>query len=145
MTMTPLHEAWRQAWAVHGTAWEAECLERGLDPSQATADQVLGYMSVRMWDSDGKQVHTLSDPSMRDQETSEDRPQDLREFVSEVSEIAGLSRQERRVVSAIIDGSPIPDGKRYATVLARRFRTTPAAIRQAWGRAKSKIKENWAA
>lgn len=138
------------AYEIHGTAWEAACLRKGLDPSEATADDVLGPMSMRMTHSGGKPVLPYDDARLAEVLADLEAPdpvvnQDPRAFVTEVTEVAGLTRQERRVVSAIVDGSPIPDGKQYTGPLARRLNSTPEAVKKAWSRAKRKLRDNWAA
>jgi hypothetical protein len=138
------------AYEIHGTAWEAACLRKGLNPSEATADDVLGPMSMRMTYDGGKPVLPYDDDRLAEMLADLEAPdpvlnQDPRAFVAEVTEVAGLTNQERRVVSAIVDGSPIPDGKNYTGPLARRLNTTPKAVRNAWERAKSKLRDNWAA
>lgn len=133
---------------IHGTEWEATCLRKGLDPSSATADDVLGPLSMRMTYGGGKPVLPYDDERLAEAlEELEAEPvvPDPRAFVAEVTEIAGLARQERRVVGAIVDGSPIPDGKRYTDTLALRLKMTEKAVREAWRRAKKKLRDNWAA
>ena len=134
---------------IHGTAWEAACLRKGLDPSEATADDVLGPMSTRLTYDGGKPVLPYDDDRLAEMLADLEAPaqvdQDLKTFMSEVTEVAGLTRQERRVVSAIVDGSPIPDGKQYTGPLARRLNSTPDAVKKAWSRAKKKLRDNWAA
>jgi hypothetical protein len=135
------------AYEIHGTAWEAACLKKGLDPSEATADDVLGRMRDDMWDAAGKRVLTFGDDHIFDDLEAEPvvAIDDPREFMSEVTEVAGLTKQERRVVSAIVDGSPIPDGKQYAVVLSRRLGMGTALVWKHWSNAKKKLRDNWAA
>lgn len=137
---------------IHGTAWEAACLTKGLDPSTAIADDILGPMPTRMTFDGGKPVLPYDDDRLSEALADVEAPepvgpaiQDPKAFVTEVTEIASLTRQERRVVSAIVDGSPIPDGKRYTSTLALRLRMTEKAVREAWRRAKRKLRENWVA
>lgn len=135
---------------IHGTRWEAACLSKGLDPSAATADDVLGPMSLRMTYGGGKQVLPYDDERLAAmlEELEADEPvpdQDPRAFVKEITEIAGLTKTEKRVVGAIVDGSPIPDGKQYTGPLARRLNMTTDAVKKAWSRAKKKLRDNWAA
>jgi hypothetical protein len=138
------------AYEIHGTAWEAACLRKGLNPSEATADDVLGPMSMRMTYNGGKPVLPYDDDRLAEMLADLEAldpvvDQDPRAFVAEVTEIAGLTKQERRVVSAIVDGSPIPDGKNYTGPLARRLNTTATAVTTAWAKAKRKLRDNWAA
>lgn len=135
---------------IHGTAWEAACLGKGLDPSSATADDVLGPMNVRLTYGGGKQVLPYDDDRLAgvlEELEAEPVVPDLgpKAFVAEVTEVAGLTRQERRVVGAIVDGSPIPDGKRYTEILALRLKISTNAVRLNWSRAKRKLRDNWAA
>jgi len=145
--MINLRVAWVLAHEIHGTPWEGACLKKGLDPSSATADDILGRMRDDMWDASGKRVLTYGDDHVFDELEAEPVTpvDDSREFVTEVTEIAGLTKQERRVVSAIVDGSPIPDGKNYTGPLARHLNTTPKGVRNAWERAKRKLRDNWSA
>jgi hypothetical protein len=147
--MIHLRLAWVLAHEIHGTPWEEVCLTKGLDPSSATADDVLGPMSTRMTHDGGKPVLPVDDErvtSIVDEMEAEPVVDvDPRQFVREVTEIAGLTRQERRVVSAIVDGSPIPDGKQYTGPLARRLGSTPDAVKKTWSRAKRKLRDNWSA
>lgn len=138
------------AYEILGTRWEYECLKRGLNPSVATADDLLGHMSLRMTYDGGKLILPLEDERLIEAlEELEAEPvivvQDPKAFVAEVTEVAGLTKTERRVVYAIVDGSPIPDGKQYTGPLARRLNMTQAAIWMAWSRAKKKLRDNWAA
>lgn len=135
---------------IHGTAWESACLNKGLDPAGATADEVIGKMTGDMWDANGKRVLPYDDEQYAEiLEELEAEPvalfQDPKTFVREVTEVAGLTKQEARVVGAIVDGSPIPDGKNYTGPLARRLNTTPKAVRNAWEKARKKLRDNWAA
>jgi len=134
---------------IHGTAWEAACLRKGLDPSEATADDVLGPMSTRLTYDGGKPVLPYDDDRLAEMLADLEAPaqvdQDLKTFMSEVTEVAGLTRQERRVVSAIVDGSPIPDGKQYAVVLGKRLGMGTALVWKHWSNAKKKLRDNWAA
>lgn len=136
---------------INGTAWEAACLRKGKDPLDATADDILGPMSVRMTYGGGKPVLPFDDDRLADTLAELEAPepevfiQEPKAFVAEVTEIAGLSRQEKRVVSAIVDGSPIPDGKKYAGILATRLKMSENAVRLNWSRAKKKLRDNWAA
>lgn len=148
--MINLRVAWVLAHEIHGTDWEAACLNKGLDPSSATADDVLGPMPVRMTYSGGKPVLPYDDDRVADalEELEADEPApdlDPKAFVTEVTEIAGLTKTEKRVVAAIVDGSPIPDGKQYTGPLARRLNMTTGAVQRAWSRAKKKLRDNWAA
>jgi hypothetical protein len=136
---------------VNGTAWEAACLRKGKDPLDATADDILGPMATRMTYDGGKPVLPYDDDRLADALADLEAPepvtfvQEPKAFVTEVTEIAGLTRQEKRVVAAIVDGSPIPDGKRYTEVLALRLKMTTNAVRLNWSRAKKKLRDNWAA
>jgi DNA-binding CsgD family transcriptional regulator len=148
--MINLRVAWVLAHEIHGTAWEALCLSKGLDPSSATADDVLGPMSTRITHSGGKPVLPLDDDRVSDllaelEAEPEIVHQGSRAFMAEVTQIAGLTKQESRVALAIVDGSPIPDGKDYTKPLAKRLNTTPKGIRNAWERAKKKLRDTWAA
>jgi len=148
--MINLRVAWVLAHEIHGTDWEAACLKKGLDPSSATADDVLGRMRDDMWDAAGKRVLAYDDDQYAEiLEELEAEPvtatQDPKAFVAEVTEIAGLTKLERRVVGAIVDGSPIPDGKNYTEPLARRLNTTPNTLRVTWTKVKKKLRDNWAA
>lgn len=148
--MISLRLAWILAHEIHGTGWEGACLTKGLDPSSATADDVLGPFSVRMTYGGGKPVLPYDDARVAEalDELEADEIttiEDPKAFMDVVSEIAGLTKQERRVTLAIVDGSPIPDGKNYTGPLARRLNTTPKAIRNAWIKAKAKLRQNWAA
>lgn len=142
--MLPKFEAERLAWAVLGTAWESRCLATGLDPFQASADDILGPMSTRIRDNQSTRVLHLGDVP-EGAEQLQDKPESTREFMAMVALVAGLTRQERRVTQAIVEGSPIPDGKNYSEPIAKRLRTTPTAIRNAWARAKKKLQESWTA
>ena len=135
---------------INGTAWEAACLAKHLDPSSATADDLLGPVTTRMTYGGGKPVLPYDDARLAEAldelEADDVVPgQDPKTFVTEVTEIAGLTKQERRVVYAIVDGSPIPDGKNYTAPLAKRLNTTPKAVRNAWEKARKKLRDNWAA
>lgn len=148
--MINLRVAWVLAHEIHGTDWEAACLKKGLDPSSATADDVLGPMSTRLTYGGGKPVLPFDDDrlaeALEEMEADEPTPDhDPRAFVTEVTEIAGLTKTEKRVVGAIVDGSPIPDGKQYTGPLAKRLNMTPGAAQRAWSRAKKKLRDNWAA
>jgi hypothetical protein len=147
--MINLRLAWAQAHEIHGTPWEAMCLTKGLDPSSATADDVLGPVSrTGLWDATGNRVLEYRDETDIIETLVEPEVvvyDDPRKFVEEVTEIAGLTRGESRLVYAIVDGAPIPDGKDYTAPLAKRFRTTPAAIRKRWSNAKRKLRDTWAA
>jgi hypothetical protein len=145
--MINLRAAWVLAHEIHGTPWEKVCLKKGLNPSSASADDVLGRMRDDMWDASGKRVLTYGDDHVFDELEAEPVTpvDDPRKFMAEVTEVAGLTKQERRVVSAIVDGSPIPDGKDYTGPLARRLNTTPNALRVAWNSAKRKLRDNWSA
>jgi len=145
--MINLRVAWVLAHEIHGTPWEAVCLKKGLDPSSATADDVLGRMRDDMWDAAGKRVLTYGDDHVFDELEAEPVTpiDDSREFMAEVTEVAGLTKQERRVVLAIVDGSPIPDGKNYTGPLAKRLGTTQGAAQRTWSRAKRKLRDNWSA
>jgi len=134
---------------IHGTAWEAACLAKGLDPSAATADDVIGKMQADMWDAGGKRVLPYDDDQyaeiLAELEADEPAPDlDPKAFVMEVTEVAGLTKTEKRVVGAIVDGSPIPDGKQYTGPLAKRLNMTTDAVKKAWSRAKKKLRDNWA-
>jgi DNA-binding CsgD family transcriptional regulator len=138
------------AYEIHGTAWEAACLKKGLDPSSATADDVLGPMSVRLTYGGGKPVLPYDDERLAEVlEELEAEPVvpdlDPKAFVAEVTEIAGLTKTERRVVGAIVDGSPIPDGKQYAGILGKRLNMGVALVWKHWSNAKRKLRDNWAA
>lgn len=135
---------------INGTAWEAACLAKELDPAGATADDVLGPMSLRMTYGGGKQVLPYDDERvallLEELEADEPAPnQDPKAFVTEITEIAGLTKTEKRVVAAIVDGSPIPDGKQYTGPLTRRLNMTTDSVKKAWSRAKRKLRDNWAA
>lgn len=135
---------------IHGTAWEATCLAKGLDPAGATADDVLGMMSIRMTYGGGKPVLPYDDDRLAEalEELEADGvvpDQDPRAFVTEVTEIAGLTKTEKRVVGAIVDGSPIPDGKDYTGPLSRRLNMSGTLLRKHWSNAKKKLRDNWAA
>lgn len=136
---------------VNGTAWEAACLRKGLDPLDATADDILGPMSVRMTYGGGKPVLPFDDDRLADALAELEAPepgvfhQEPKAFVAEVTEIAGLTKTEKRVVGAIVDGSPIPDGKQYAGVLAKRLGMGSALVWKHWSNAKKKLRDNWAA
>ena len=148
--MINLRVAWVLAHEIHGTEWETACLKKGLDPSSATADDVLGPMSTRITHGGGKQVLPFDDDRLAEvlEELEADEPipsHDPRAFVTEVTEIAGLTKTEKRVVNAIVDGSPIPDGKQYTAPLAKRLSMTPGAAQRAWSRAKKKLRDNWVA
>lgn len=135
---------------IHGTGWEAACLGKGLNPSIATADDVLGPMRGDMWDAGGKRVLGYDDDIFRDLlDELEAEPvllaQDPKAFVNEVAEITGLTKTEKRVVYAIVDGSPIPDGKDYTGPLAKRLSMNGTLLRKHWSNAKKKIRDNWAA
>ena len=138
------------AYEILGTRWESECLKRGLNPSEAAADDLFGPMSLRMTHGGGKLVLPLDDDRVSEAlDELESEPatvtQDSRAFVKEVAQISGLTRAESSVVYAIVDGSPIPDGKQYTGPLARRLNKTPAAIWMSWSRAKKKLRDTWAA
>lgn len=146
--MIHLRLAWILAYEILGTRWEAVCLTKGLDPSSATADDVLGPMRDDIWDGSGKRVLYLDDDRLGEVLDEMEAPattQDPKAFVVEITQIAGLTRQETRVVRAIVNGSPIPDGKNYTEPLARQLNTTPKGVRNAWSRAKQKLRDNWAA
>jgi hypothetical protein len=148
--MINLRVAWVLAHEIHGTAWEAECLRKGLDPSSATADDVLGPMSTRITHSGGKPVLPLDDDRVSDllaelEAEPEITHQSSPAFVTEVTEIAGLTKTEKRVVSAIVDGSPIPDGKQYAGTLGKRLNMGTALVWKHWSNAKRKLRDTWAA
>lgn len=147
--MINLRVAWILAHEIHGTPWESECLRKNLDPASATADDVLGPMNVRMTYGGGKQVLPYDDDLLADvlEELEAEEPItiDPRRFVAEVTEIACLTKAEKRVVSAIVDGSPIPDGKQYTGPLAKRLNTTTGAVQRTWSRAKKKLRDTWAA
>lgn len=135
---------------IHGTAWEAACLSKGLDPAGATADDVLGPMSTRLTYGGGRPVLPYDDDrlaeALAEMEADEVMPdQDPKAFVAEVTEIAGLTKTEKRVVSAIVDGAPIPDGKQYAGVLAKRLNMGVALVWKHWSNAKKKLRDKWAA
>lgn len=136
---------------IHGTPWERACLAEGLNPSTATADDLLGPMPVRMTHDGGKQVLSFDDEAYIEAleelipEEAALYHMDPVDFTREVTEIAGLTRQESKIVGAIVDGSPVPDGKNYSQPLAIRLRTTPLAVRDAWRRAKTKLKNEWVA
>lgn len=145
--MINLRLAWVLAHEIHGTRWEAECLRKGLNPSIATADQVLGRMHGDMWDAAGKRVLTYGDTDFFDDLEAEPAVtiEDAREFMGQVTEIAGLTKTQKRVVSAIVDGSPIPDGKQYAGTLAKRLNMGTALVWKHWSNAKRKLRDTWAA
>jgi hypothetical protein len=148
--MINLRVAWVLAHEIRGTGWEAACLNKGLDPASATADDVLGPMSMRMTYGGGKPVLPYDDDrlasSLEDLEAEEIKvAEDPKAFVAEITEIAGLTKTEKRVVGAIVDGSPIPDGKQYTGPLAKRLSMTPGAAQRTWSRAKKKLRDNWAA
>jgi hypothetical protein len=146
-----LRVAWVLAHEIHGTDWEAACLGKGLDPSSATADDVLGPMSVRLTYGGGKSVLPFEDDRVAEilegleADDQVRQIEDPRVFVTEVTDIAGLTKTEKRVVGAIVDGSPIPDGKQYTGPLARRLSMTTGAVQRAWSRAKKKLRDNWVA
>jgi hypothetical protein len=144
--MINLRLSWVLAHEIHGTKWEDACLARGLNPSSATADDVLGPMSTRMTYGGGKQVLPLDDDLVADLE-AEDQPvvQDPRKFMDEVAQIAGLTKTERRVTLAIVDGSPIPDGKQYTGPLSKRLNMGAALVHKHWSNAKKKLRDNWVA
>lgn len=138
------------AYEILGTRWEAACLGKGLDPSAATADDILGPMSTRMTYGGGKPVLPYDDDrladALEDLEADEPTPDtDPATFVAEVTEIAGLTKTERRVVGAIVDGSPIPDGKQYAGILGKRLGMGNALVWKHWSNAKKKLRDNWVA
>jgi hypothetical protein len=131
---------------INGTAWETVCLAKGLDPASATAEDILGPFPTRMTHDGGKRVLWYDAELLADLVEVEPSPRaDAKQFVREVAEIARLTRLESRLVHAIVDGSPIPDGKNYTGPLARRFRTSTDAIKKTWSRAKKKLRDNWAA
>lgn len=148
--MINLRLAWALAHEIHGTPWEVVCLAKGLDPSAATADDVLGPMSTRITHNGGKPVLPLDDDRVSEllaelEAEPETVSQNPRAFVTEVTEIAGLTKTEKRVVSAIVDGSPIPDGKQYAGTLAKRLNMGTALVWKHWSNAKRKLRDTWAA
>lgn len=146
--MINLRVAWSLAHEIHGTAWEAACLTKGLDPSSASADDVIGPMPTRMTHGGGNPILPYDDDRLTeilDEMEAKDQPLDSKAFMAEVADVAGLTRAEKRVVGAIVDGSPIPDGKQYTRTLALRLRATPDAVRKTWSRAKQKLRDNWAA
>lgn len=148
--MINLRTAWVLAHEIHGTGWEAACLGKGLDPSSAAADDVLGPMSIRMTYGGGKPVLPYDDDRLAEvlEELEQDEPipnTDPKAFVAEVTEIAGLTKTEKRVVGAIVDGSPIPDGKDYTGPLSRRLSMSGTLLRKHWSNAKKKLRDNWAA
>lgn len=137
------------AYEIHGTAWERHCQARGLNPAMATADDLLGPCIEGSGRMGGKVVLPFDDDRMQEflvdlEEATPVYHQDPKAFVTEVTEIAGLTKTEARVVRAIVDGSPIPDGKAYTALLSRRLSTTAQAVQRAWSRAKTKLRENWA-
>lgn len=148
--MINLRVAWALAHEIQGTAWEAICLKKGLDPSSATADDVIGPMPTRMTYGGGKPVLPYDDErlaeALEDLE-AEDQAyhQDPKAFVSEVADVAGLTKTERRVVGAIVDGSPLPDGKQYAGILGKRLNMGVALVWKHWSNAKKKLRDNWVA
>lgn len=136
---------------VHGTAWEAACLRKGKDPLDATADDVLGPMPTRMTYDGGKPVLPYDDDRLADALAELEAPepetfhQEPKAFVAEVTEIAGLTKTEKKVVGAIVDGSPIPDGKDYTGPLSRRLGMSGTLLRKHWSNAKKKLRDNWVA
>lgn len=135
---------------IRGTAWEAACLANGFDPAAATADDILGPMTLRMTYGGGKAVLPFDDERLalvlEEMEAEESVPdQDPKAFVAEVTEVAGLTKTEKRVVGAIVDGSPIPDGKDYTGPLSKRLNMSGALLRKHWSNAKKKLRDNWAA
>lgn len=148
--MTPFRVAEILAWELNGTRWERECLARGKDPLAASADDIIGPMPIRMTYDGGKRVLSFEEEWMSDHE-NEPSPDEIvveqtpRELVADLREIAGLTKQEAAVTLAIVDGSPIPDGKYYTAPLARRLKTTSKALREAWRRAKTKLLDHWVA
>lgn len=133
---------------INGTAWERVCLDKGLDPASATAEDILGPFPVRMTHDGGQRILAYDTELLAEIAELEPAPtsrQNAKAFVREVAEIAELTRLESRLVHAIVDGSPIPDGKNYTGPLARRFRTSTDAIKKTWSRAKKKLRDNWAA
>jgi hypothetical protein len=137
------------AYEIHGTGFEAACLARGLNPGCATADDLLGPMMDGPGKLGGKVILPFDDDRMQQLLIDLEAPttpyyEDPKTFVAEVTEIASLTKTESRVVRAIVDGSPIPDGKAYTAPLARRLNTTTAAVQKAWSRAKTKLRLNWA-
>lgn len=148
--MITLRVAQVLAYEVNGTAWEAACLRKGKDPLDATADDILGYMPERMERMGGKLMLPFDDERMAPEiEEMEEAPtvfyQDPKAFVAEVTEIAGLTKTEKRVVGAIVDGSPIPDGKDYTGPLSKRLGMSGPLLRKHWSNAKKKLRDNWAA
>lgn len=138
------------AYEIHGTGWESECLRLDLDPSSATADDVLGPMPTRMTYGGGKPIMPYDDERLTEMlEELEAEPvllaQDPKTFVNEVAEIVGLTKTEKRVVYAIVDGSPIPDGKDYTGPLSKRLNMNGTLLRKHWSNAKKKLRDNWAA
>lgn len=148
--MINLRVAWALAHEIHGTEWEALALKKGLDPSSATADEMIGPMPTRMTYGGGTPVLPYDDDRLSEaledlESENQVHHQDSRAFLAEVAEIASLTKQEKRVTFAIVDGSPIPDGKNYTGPLAKRLNTTPKAVRNAWEKAKKKLRDNWVA
>lgn len=136
---------------INGTPWERACLAKGKDPLDATADDIIGPMRGDMWDAAGKRVLSFDDEAYMEvmeeliPEDATSYHMDPVDFTREVADIATLTKQEAKIVGAIVDGSPIPDGKNYTGPLTQRLRTTPAAIWKAWSRAKTKLKNEWVA
>lgn len=133
------------AYEILGTEWEEACLGKSLNPSSASADDLLGRFHSDLWDADGSRVLPLDEELIENLEARTSPYQDARAFVTEVTEVARLTRSERRVVYAIVDGAPIPDGKRYTNILALRLNLTPESARKTWSRAKAKLRETWVA
>jgi len=128
-----------------GCGWVLECEKRGLNPLEATADDILGYMP-QIERHNGKRDILLPHEDLV--ELAEQEPQytsalaSVSGFVAEVSFIAGLSPAETEVVACICDGG-YSHGS-YAEVIAYRLNTTPAAVRVRWFRARGKLVSEWA-
>lgn len=135
--------------------WLYVCMDAGVHPREASADDVLGTQDDRIRTGSGDRVILASEMIVPggDEEWEGD-PLDLGEslydlFPNEVVpdlevviEVAGLTRKEAEVVSAIMDGTPMGHG--YADRVAFRLGITPVAVRVHWLAAKRKLRAHWA-
>lgn len=143
--------------------WYWECHDRGINAREATADDVLGapIESIQYRDDQGVRRKVLLASQLittaSDDEDGYIDPLELGQtlygqsdvFVGSVVdetivvvEVAGLTKTEAQVVGCIMDGVGTSYG--YAQRIGDRLDKTPKAVREAWVKAKKKLKNSWA-
>jgi DNA-binding CsgD family transcriptional regulator len=141
---------------VVGKGWFLACLDQRLDPRVATAEEVIGRVDDRiradshtrvLLASELHEVHESgedwNDPLDAGSPLYAEVPEEVVPDIVSVVEVAGLTRREAEVVTAIMEGVPMSHG--YAERLSERFGISAEVVRRHWSNAKSKLEASWVA